>query len=366
MKKDPSDPLMEETAGRARVSAAAGWPREAPRFVALSEPWAVADDPGALSPLTTITHADRASWVDRFSKAKIDSSRRNSPDIAGQLGQCLRRPIDTVLCAVLDVDPHACLNSALAAQYPVELAAGVLVLGKITGARNVGVVTDSRAPARWFVNLRRACAVADVRVEPIINDYPQGEPTLLLYSMFGRRLRPGRLPTELGVMLIDSATAIALGRCALLSEPMSHSPVVVRDRTADQTQYLIIPIGWSVSDLFARFGMTSQSRVLRAGDVLRDQEIGPQTVLGRGDLVIHVSAQEPPDNPDSCIRCGWCAEACPTRVHPAGILEAAQLGDLELAEQSGLEACIECGICAYVCPSGLPLLQGIRTMLKHG
>ena len=68
--------------------------------------------------------------------------------------------------------------------------------------------------------------------------------------------------------------------------------------------------------------------------------------------------------PGACLRCGWCADSCPTRVHPAGILEASQFDDPELAERSGLEACIECGICAYVCPSELPLLQGIRAMLR--
>lgn len=342
------------------------WPREAPRFVALSEPWGIADDPAILSPLTSVGQADRAAWVDRLSKAKVQASRRNSPDLAGQLAQTLRRPIDTVLCGVLDVDPAACLNGALASQYPMELTAGVMLLGRITGARSVGVATDARVPSRWFSRLRRACSGVDLRVEPIINDYPQAEPTLLIYSMLGRRLRPGRLPTETGVLLFDAAAAIAVGRCALFNESMTSSPVVVRDRLGDHSHYAIASTGWTIADLFARFGMSSESRTLRAGDVLRDVRISPTSEVGAGELVIHVGPSEPAENPDSCIRCGWCADSCPTRVHPAGILEAAQLDDPEMAERSGLEACIECGICSYVCPSRLPLLVGIRQMLRKG
>lgn len=359
--------MLDEVEDEPRSAASqVSWPREAPRFVALGEPWKAAGDAAILSAVMAIQQGERSAWVERFAKANVAGTRRNSPDLEAQLAQLLRRPIDTVLCAVLDVDPAACLNSALASQFPIELAAGVMVLGRITGARNVGIVTDARVPSRWFSLLRRACADRDLRVEPIINDYPQAEPTLLIYSMLGRRLRPARLPTDMGVVLFDSAAAIAMGRCALYSESMTQTPLAVRDRVLDQSSFCIAPVGTSVAKLMERVGFPTSQRTLRAGDLLRDIQISPETVLGSGELIIQSGPVEPPPNPTSCVRCGWCADSCPTRVHPAGILEAAQLEDPELAERSGLEACIECGICAYVCPSELPLLQGIRQMLKKG
>jgi electron transport complex protein RnfC len=53
------------------------------------------------------------------------------------------------------------------------------------------------------------------------------------------------------------------------------------------------------------------------------------------------------------------------RIQPAGLLDAAQRADPELAERYGLEACIECGVCSYVCPSHLPLLGGIRKLKEE-
>jgi electron transport complex protein RnfC len=53
------------------------------------------------------------------------------------------------------------------------------------------------------------------------------------------------------------------------------------------------------------------------------------------------------------------------RIHPAGLLEAAQDNDPDLAESYGLHACIECGICSYVCPSRLPLLPAIRELRRR-
>jgi electron transport complex protein RnfC len=53
-------------------------------------------------------------------------------------------------------------------------------------------------------------------------------------------------------------------------------------------------------------------------------------------------------------------ESCPVQITPAGLLEAAQRRDLDMARSYGLAACVDCGICSYVCPSRLPLLSGIR------
>jgi electron transport complex protein RnfC len=55
-------------------------------------------------------------------------------------------------------------------------------------------------------------------------------------------------------------------------------------------------------------------------------------------------------------------EACPTLLHPASALEAAQRNDAVMARRAGIDACIECGLCSYVCPSRLPLLGSIRSM----
>jgi electron transport complex protein RnfC len=106
----------------------------------------------------------------------------------------------------------------------------------------------------------------------------------------------------------------------------------------------------------------AQQLVLRGGDVLRDIQLTEDAVVGGTELLVHASPLEPPINPDPCVRCGWCFEACPTYVQPANCLEAAQRDDADLAIRFGIEACIDCGICSYVCPSHLPILSGIRWM----
>ncbi len=357
---------MSNNAEFAAVHGTADGPRfgTVPELRPLAAQWQAVEDAKLLESLRSISATDLGTWIDRLHRAGVAADRHNSPDLLGQLNQALRRPVDTVLCGVLDVDPAACLNSALAARFPIELAAGVLVVGQITQAGRVSIITDSRVPWSWFAMLRRACSQAKIRIEPIVNDYPQADPTLLLYSLLGRRLRPGRLPSESGVVLFDAAAAVAIGRSALVGEPMSQSPLLVRDHALRRSHFVTAPHGMLLVDLLQRLELPWQDRVIRGGDLLRDVRLPPRALVGSGELVLHTAPPLPAIIPNPCIRCGWCVESCPTRVQPAAALEASQRNDIDMAEDAGIEACIECGICSYVCPSRLPLLEGILRMKR--
>jgi electron transport complex protein RnfC len=339
-----------------------GWPREVPDFQSLGTPWTAITELARLTEITSTVKSETSTSIDRFRRAGIVADRRTSPDLFSQLSQVLRRPIDTAVCSVLDVDPAACLNSTLASRFPIELAAGTAILAKLARVRRTAIITDARVPASWFSTLRRAVASCDIRIHSIINDYPQADPTLMLYTLLNRRLRPGRLPTEQGVVLFDAAAAIAIGRHVLLNEPMLQSPVVLRDHTLNRSHYHTVPIGTTFAELCHRVSLDWRHRVIRAGDLLRDIVVPPDAVIGGGELIFHLSLPSPAINPSPCIRCGWCVDACPTRVQPAAVLEASQHRDVDMAEHAGIEACIECGVCSYVCPSQLPLLEGIRKM----
>ncbi|HVT90394.1 MAG TPA: 4Fe-4S dicluster domain-containing protein [Tepidisphaeraceae bacterium] len=333
-----------------------------PDFVSIDAPLVPATDFAALMPLRSIASKELGAWIDKLNRCGVIVNRRNSPDLLGQLTQAMRRPMDTVLCGILDSDAGACLNSALAAKFPLELTAGALLVGRLVGAKVTSCITDSRVVSGWLSKLRKTCAAVDVRVEPILNDYPHSDPTLLTWGMTGRRLRPGRLPTEVGVVVLDGAAAVAVGRCALLEESMTRVPLAVRDRVWHDAQFVTAPVGTTIAKIFEVLGVPLEGRALRVGDVLRDFQVKADQAMGHGELVIHCTPPRPNVNPSPCTRCGWCVDWCATKVHPAGVLEAAQSEDLHLAEQSGLEACIECGVCSYVCPSQLPLLEGIRKM----
>ena len=89
-------------------------------------------------------------------------------------------------------------------------------------------------------------------------------------------------------------------------------------------------VGTPLRHILNQLGVADEP-VPRVGEALRDQTVSRDAVVSGGELVVHVGYASPSFNPDPCIRCGWCAAACPTRIQPAGLLEASQRDDQALA-----------------------------------
>ena len=322
----------------------------------------VSSDPIDLAAVQRLLPVDKAVWIDRIRDAGIHADRRASPDLVAQLNSSLKRTVDVIVCNVLDSDPAAAINSVLAARYPAQLAAGVAALMRLCAARQGLIVLDRSVPAGWSTPLRKLSKDLGLKLAWLFNAYPQSDPTPLLYTLLHQRLRPTQLPTQCGTIVIDAAVAIAIGSLVLHQLPMLSTPLAVRDHPRGVTHFVIAPLGMSVRDVMLALRIDEPRLVVRAGDILRDQKLQTSAVLAGGECVIHLNAPARPVDPDPCIRCGWCVDLCPTRVHPALLLEAAQRRSLPLAERAGLQGCIECGVCVYVCPSRLPLLEGIRSL----
>jgi len=308
--------------------------------------------------------SDIADWRSRLLDAGVNANRVASPNLARQLEQASDAEIDTVICSVLDTDPSVPLNASIADTYPTEISAGLDLLAKLTGSPRIWITADPDKSSSWFSAMSLQVDSGGLKLVPLRGDYPQTDPTLMLYTLLQRRLAPGNLPTEKGAVLVDAAAALAIGRCVLFDPPVRETPLAVRDHFGQKTHLLSVPMGVKLSDVCDFLGIHHEDAVYRAGDFLRDAWIAPDTRLGTGELVIHPTARHLNANPDPCIRCGWCLEACPMRIHPAGLLDAAQTEDRRAAKRYGLDRCIECGICSYVCPTRLPLLTAIQGLKR--
>lgn len=305
---------------------------------------------------------DLAGWTAALVEAGVSVHRVASPDLIGQLHRAESAMIDTIICSVLDTDPSVPLNAAVASAFTAEIAAGIALLASLTNAKRLWITADPDKSSDWFSTVEYTVKRPGLRLVPLRADYPQTDPTLMLLTLLQRRLPPRHLPTEKGTILLDAIAAAAIGRCVLQQPPLRITPLAVRDHFARKTHLLLAPVGVRLGDVCEFLGIHHFGTVFRGGDFLRDQWLTPDSPLGGGELIIHATAKHLDANPDPCIHCGWCLEACPARINPAGLLDAAQQRSGKLAKRFGLEACIECGICSYVCPTRLPLLASIKRL----
>lgn len=335
---------------------------------ALPEPASaeLADDSSSrreISPERAFGPGDLPAALERVAAAGVRADRWTSPNLLGQLRRCLNTSVDTIICTALDADPNLRVNEACASADAPALVAAVAALRDMTRATRAWIVVDENsAGVSEQIRAAAAEARAGVRLVPIAGGYPLPDPTLLIHRLTRRRLRPGRPPTDCRVVLFDAAAAVALGRALVANEPMLRVPLAVHHQPTGASHLLSVPLGMRMGDVLAELDLIGEELDLYAGAPLRDRRVWPDDVIGGAELCLFITTPTGDGNPTPCIRCGWCAEACPTRVLPAGVFEAAQENDMALALHFGINACIECGICSYVCPSHLPLLGSIRQL----
>lgn len=326
-----------------------------------SEPPEVSFDVGRLSAaLAAITPGNLGGGIDRLRAAGVWARRWSSPDLLRQLYQAVRKPVDTILCGAIDLDVELPVQQTVAATHAVEIMAGVAALARLTGAGRTLVALAEDTPTAMLATIRKAADAARVRLVAVRNEYPLAHPSLLVREVLARRLGAGRLPNEARAIVLDAAAALAVGRCFLGELPMLRVPFGVYDRAAARAHLLYVPVGIRLADLLQALDLPLDSGRPLSGHLLRNMPAQPDDIIAGTELTLICTAPEEHDAPDACIRCGWCVEACPVRIHPAGLLDAAQQQDPELAHDYGLSSCIDCGICSYVCPSRLPLLEAIR------
>ena len=245
----------------------------------------------------------------------------------------------------------------------MEIAAGAAALGKLAGTTRVTLAVPEDLNSQSVARLRAAANVTGVRLYPLKTEYPLAHPSLLVRRILRRRLPQGQLPTQIGVLLLDAPAAIAMALWFIHGEAMQKVPIGIHERNRSKPHLGWIPSGTKLSNVLTTLEIDPVRHEFRAGQMLRDQAVTSEYVLGPGELTVFISEPHPAPAISACLpACGYASKACPVNIHPAGLLDAAQQNDPEMARQYGLKSCIECGICSYVCPSRLPLLNSIRAL----
>ena len=202
------------------------------------------------------------------------------------------------------------------------------------------------------------CTVA-VKVLPAI--YPQGGEKVLIYQTTGRIVPVGKLPIDVGCVVINCTTLAAIGSYLKTGMPLVKKCVTVAGGAVKDPQNVIAPIGASMEDVFAACGgLTCEPKKVIYGGPMMDVAVPSITapVLKNTNAILALTdAEAKQPKTTACIRCGSCANSCPFGLNPAEIARAYQKKDAKALDALALMACMECGCCSFVCLANRPLVQ---------
>ena len=209
---------------------------------------------------------------------------------------------------------------------------------------------------------------AKVSVSSLPDTYPQGGEKVLIYNTTGLIVPEGKLPADVGCLVMNVTTVAALARYAMTGMPLVEKCVTVDGSAVKNPMNVIVPVGTHISDVLEFVGGVSEDvgKVLYGGPMMgisvtsTDEPVlkntNAITALTRRDALSYKVT--------ACIHCGRCVAACPMGLNPTAFAKAMNIPELasrvERLNEASIGLCIECGCCSFVCPAKRPLVQNNR------
>lgn len=203
--------------------------------------------------------------------------------------------------------------------------------------------------------------VCNFKVKVLPSMYPQGGEKVLVYKAIGKMIPVGKLPADVGCIVINCTTLAAIGNYLQTGMPLVEKCVTVAGATVQNAQNVIVPIGTSMQDVFDYCGgLTAEPAKLIYGGPMMGITVPDASapILKNTNAILALSEKEArlPET-TACIRCGACRNTCPFGLAPAAIAKAYEKKDAEALEKLVVNGCMECGCCSFVCPANRPLVQ---------
>jgi electron transport complex protein RnfC len=195
--------------------------------------------------------------------------------------------------------------------------------------------------------------------------YPQGAEKVLIRNTTGLTVPEGKLPKDIGVLVINVTTLATLANFAKTGMPLVERCVTVDGSAIKEPKNVIVPIGTSIGDVIAFAGGFSQDpgKVILGGPMTGNTVYSlDEPVVKTTGAVLALSLDDSKElEPSACIHCGKCVDACPHLLNPTAFNKAMTIENTEekmaTLEELSVHMCMECGCCSYVCPANRPLSE---------
>ena len=276
--------------------------------------------------------------------------------------------IDTLVINAAECEPFITVDYRECIENSWDILAGVYILKEFLGFKKVVIAVEDNKPEAFKVLKNIADHKDDVddevKLMVLESKYPQGAEKMMVQSATGRRVPPGKLPADVGCVVMNVASVAFIARYIKTGKPLVSRSMTVDGSAIAQPKNVRVPIGTDIGEIIEFCGGFKEEpcKIICGGPMMGQAIVGTDLpvckqnnailAFAKGDAVL----KEETD----CIRCGRCSIACPMSLVPTNIVRAAKAKDAEKLNQLGIMVCMECGSCAFACPAGKPLVQHMR------
>lgn len=276
--------------------------------------------------------------------------------------------IEYILINGAECEPYLTSDYRMMLEEPEKIIGGLkVILQLFDNAKGVIGIEDNKPEA--IAKLTEMVKdEPEIEVCPLKTKYPQGGERSLINAITGRKLNSTMLPADVGCIVDNIDTVIAIYMAVCKTTPLMRRIVTVTGDAITNPQNFHVKIGTNFQELVeAAGGFKDEPEKLIAGGPMMGMALFsldiPVTKTCSA-LTCFVKDEVAIEEPSACIRCGRCVEACPSNIVPVKMMRAALKGDCDEFEKVNGMECMECGSCTFVCPAKRQLTQAFKDMRK--
>jgi electron transport complex protein RnfC len=272
---------------------------------------------------------------------------------------------ETLIINGVECEPYLTTDHRVMLEQEADIFMGIKYLLKVTGAEKaiIGIEANKQDAADHLSKHIPKDLPVTVQVLPV--KYPQGAEKMLITSILGMEIPSGKLPIEVGAVVVNVATTAEIGRLLPHGRGIQERVITISGPGVKKKGNYLIPVGTPLRYVLDQVGVDEEiSEVYMGGPMMGMAVSNLDISIVKGTSGILVFTKKDVNRASTvypCIKCGACVDACPILLNPSklGILAKFEAYD-EMASDFNLMDCFECGSCTYVCPSHIPLVQYFR------
>ena len=278
--------------------------------------------------------------------------------------------IEYVLVNGAECEPYITSDYRRMMEEPEKVVEGLKVILKLFDSAKGYICIEDNKPDCIEKMQKLVKDIPRIEVKELMTKYPQGGERTLIYATTGREINSKMLPADVGCVVDNVETVVAVYKAVIQGRPVMDRVVTVTGDGIKEPKNFSVYTGTDMSELIdAAGGLKAKiEKIISGGPMmgfpLYDLHI-PCTKTTSAFLFLENDAvAEAQKIQTACINCGRCVGVCPGHVLPARLATLAERGDMAGFEAlDGMECC-ECGCCSYICPAKRPLTQSIKSMRK--
>ncbi len=272
--------------------------------------------------------------------------------------------LDILVINGAECEPYITSDYREMLENPKGIIEGTKKVMEITGITKAFIGIESNKPEAIAKISSLISERDNIEVMRLNTRYPQGGEKQLIYTLTGRKVPTGKLPSDVGVLAQNVATVSFLANYLNTGMPLIKKKVTVDGSAVAKPMNVEVLIGTPLKEVFDFCGGFCEEprKIIMGGPMMGVAQYSlDNSVLKQTNALLALNEVEAVEPKESvCIRCGKCVFVCPMSLMPIYINAHVMKGNFEETLKYHVNDCIECGCCSYICPASRHLAQSMR------